>query len=134
MSTAAHDRRIALAQSAVAAQIPLFDQGFGAVESDWKSDGTRVTSADLAISQNLQDAILAVFPADQFFSEELAEVREIAVTSRFSWILDPIDGTNNFALGIPNCAIALALCEDGEPIYGVIYDYGRRRILRGVRR
>jgi myo-inositol-1(or 4)-monophosphatase len=46
-------------------------------------------------------------------------------------VLDPIDGTNNFALGIAHCAIALALCEHGEPVYGVIYDLSRRRLMHG---
>ena len=45
--------------------------------------------------------------------------------------MDPIDGTNNFALGIPYCAISLALIERGEPIYGVIYDLGRRVLMHG---
>lgn len=126
------ESRIPVAHAAVTAQIPLFDAGFGAVRSDWKSDGSRVTPADIAISENIQAAILAAFPEDQFFSEELAEGDgDVVVTSRFSWVLDPIDGTNNFALGIPNCAIALALCEDGEPVYGVIYDFGRKRLLHG---
>jgi myo-inositol-1(or 4)-monophosphatase len=53
------------------------------------------------------------------------------VTARFSWVLDPIDGTNNFALGIPHCAIALALCENGEPVYGVVYDLSRRSLMHG---
>ena len=53
------------------------------------------------------------------------------MTSRHSWVLDPIDGTNNFALGIPQCAISLALLEDGEPVYGVVYDLGRRTLMHG---
>ena len=55
----------------------------------------------------------------------------IAVTARFSWVLDPIDGTNNYALGIPHCAISLALLENGVPAYGVIYDLSRRVLLHG---
>src|SRR5690606_15037659 len=53
------------------------------------------------------------------------------VATRFSWVLDPIDGTNNFALGIAHCAIALALCEHGEPVYGVVYDLSRRTLMHG---
>jgi len=46
-------------------------------------------------------------------------------------VLDPIDGTTNFATGIPHCAIGLALLKHGQPIYGFVYDYGRRSLIHG---
>lgn len=125
-------RRIELARTLVTSQIPVFDASFGAVPSEWKPDGSRVTSADLAISANLRRALLAAFPEDQFCSEELAEDEcPLTLTSAYVWMVDPIDGTNNYALGIPSCAIALALFAHGEPVYGVIYDYGRKRLIYG---
>lgn len=124
--------RIAAAQRAVTAQTELLHREFGRAESHWKSDGTRVTPVDVAISKGIFDELGAQFPADQFFSEELAETdAPIPVTAEFSWVLDPIDGTNNFALGIPHCAISLALCVRGEPVYGVVYDLSRRALLHG---
>ena len=124
--------RIAAAKIAVLAQTDLLHREFGRAESKWKSDGTRVTAVDVAISENIFRELAARFPADQFLSEELAETdAPIAVTAPFSWVLDPIDGTNNFALGIPHCAISLALCEQGEPVYGVIYDLSRRVLMHG---
>ncbi len=124
--------RIAAAERAVLAQTELLHREFGRAESRWKSDGTRVTAVDVAISENIFRALGNEFPQDQYFSEELAETdAPIPVTAQFSWVLDPIDGTNNFALGIPHCAIALALCENGEPIYGWVYDLSRRSLLKG---
>jgi myo-inositol-1(or 4)-monophosphatase len=124
--------RIAAAKTAVLAQTALLHREFGRAESRWKSDGTRVTAVDIAISENIFRELGAQFADDQYFSEELAENdRPVAVTSRFSWVLDPIDGTNNFALGIPHCAISLALCERGEPVYGVVYDLSRRVLMHG---
>ena len=124
--------RIEAAQRAVLAQTELLHREFGRAESKWKSDGTRVTAVDIAISENIFRALRAEFPADQFFSEELADTTTpIPVTARFCWVLDPIDGTNNFALGIPHCAISLALCEHGEPVYGVVYDLSRRTLMHG---
>lgn len=124
--------RIAAAQVAVMSQTELLHREFGRAKSEWKSDGTRVTAVDVAISENIFRALGAQFPADQYFSEELAETdAPIPVTSRFFWVLDPIDGTNNFALGIPHCAIALALCENGEPVYGFVYDLSRRTLMQG---
>lgn len=124
--------RIAAAQRAVLAQTELLHREFGRVESKWKSDGTRVTAVDLAISESIFRELRAQFPGDQFLSEELAETgAPIPVHATFAWVLDPIDGTNNFALGLPACAISLALCAQGEPVYGVIYDHGRRTLLHG---
>jgi myo-inositol-1(or 4)-monophosphatase len=125
-------RRIEAAKNAVQAETALLHREFGRAESRWKSDGTRVTAIDIAISENIFRALGASFPGDQMFSEELPEGGgPIAVTSRFCWVMDPIDGTNNFALGIPYCAISLALMEHGEPVYGVIYDLGRRVLMHG---
>jgi len=124
--------RIEAGKRAVLAQTDLLHREFGRAESRWKSDGTRVTAVDVAISENIFRDLRAPFPADQFFSEELAETdAPLPVTAEFSWVLDPIDGTNNFALGIPHCAISLALCVRGEPVYGVVYDLSRRTLMHG---
>jgi len=124
-------RRIEAAQAAVASQRELFDREFGQVASEWKKDGSRVTAADHAISANILARLAAEFPEDQGFSEELLIDHPLEVTSAYSWVLDPIDGTNNFATGLPQCAIVLALLHAGEPIYGVIYDFPRRSIMHG---
>ena len=124
--------RIEAAKAAVMAEAGLLHREFGRAESRWKADGTRVTAVDIAISENIFRSLRARFPGDQMFSEELPDTGgAIAVTSRFCWVLDPIDGTNNFALGIPYCAISLALVEDGEPVYGAVYDYSRRVLMHG---
>jgi len=123
--------RIAAAKRAVLAQTELLQKEFGRVESKWKSDGTRVTAIDIAISENIFRELRGQFPEDQFLSEELAETKPITVSAAFVWVLDPIDGTNNFALGIPACAISLAICARGEPVYGVVYDLSRRTLIHG---
>jgi len=124
--------RIAAAQRSVLAQTELFHREFGRARSDWKSDGTRVTPVDIAISEAIARDMAAAFPGDQFFSEELTHApAPIPLASRFAWILDPIDGTNNYATGIAHCAISLALLENGVPVYGVIYDLSRRTLMHG---
>ncbi|HVU34355.1 MAG TPA: inositol monophosphatase [Opitutaceae bacterium] len=125
-------QRTEAAKRAVLAHVDLLQREFGRAESQWKADGTRVTAVDIAISEGIFRLLQAEFPGDQFFSEELTNCdAPIPVTARFSWVLDPVDGTNNFALGIPHCAIALALCEHGEPVYGVVYDLSRRTLMHG---
>lgn len=124
--------RIEAAKLAVLAQTEFLHREFGRVRSLWKSDGTRVTPADIAISEAIFKELRAQFPEDEFLSEELGDgAAAITLQARFAWVLDPIDGTNNYATGIPYCAISLALLEDGVPVYGVIYDMPRRVLLHG---
>ena len=126
------EQRIAAAKRAVMAETELMHREFGRARSEIKHDGTKVTAVDIAISVHIQAAIGAQFPGDQFFSEELApNAAAVPVTSRFCWMLDPIDGTNNYISGISYCAISLALLENGSPLYGVVYDMGRRVLIHG---
>jgi myo-inositol-1(or 4)-monophosphatase len=124
--------RFEAAKRAVMAQTEVLHRDFGRAASHWKSDGTRVTPVDIAISEGIVRELSAQFPDDEFFSEELANAETaIRLTRRFAWVLDPIDGTNNYALGIAHCAISLGLLEDGRPIYGVVYDLARRTLIHG---
>lgn len=124
--------RIDAAKRVVLAQTARLHRDVGRAVSHWKSDGTRVTAVDIAISESIFRLLSAEFPTDQFLSEELADTSApIPVTAKFSWVLDPIDGTNNYAMGLANCAISLALLEDGEPVYGVVYDLSRRTLIHG---
>ena len=124
--------RIEAAKRAVLAQADFLHREFGRARSAWKSDGTRVTAADIAISEAIFRELGAHFPGDELLSEELGDgTAAITLKARFAWVLDPIDGTNNYALGIPHCAISLALLEDGVPVYGVIYELARRVLLHG---
>ena len=124
--------RIEAGKAAVLAQTELFHRDFGRAQSRWKSDGTRVTPVDIAISENIVRVLQARFPDDQLFSEELADTDTvIPVRSRFTWVLDPIDGTNNYATGIAHCAISLGLLENGLPVYGIVYDLSRRVLIHG---
>lgn len=124
--------RIAAGKAVVLARTELLHAEFGRAQSNWKHDGTRVTPVDIAISEAIVRELTAQFSEDQIFSEELAVTdKPVQVTARFAWVLDPIDGTNNYAQGIPNCAISLGLLENGRPVYGFVYDMGRRVLIRG---
>jgi myo-inositol-1(or 4)-monophosphatase len=134
MTTSSPDllSRIAAGKATVFARTELLHGEFGRAKSNWKHDGTRVTPVDIAISEAIVRELSAQFPGDQFFSEELAVTdKPIPVTARFCWVLDPIDGTNNYAKGIAHCAISLALLENGTPVYGLVYDMSRRVLIHG---
>ena len=124
--------RILAGHQAILAQVEYFRANFGTTESSWKKDGTRVTVVDETISRELFLLLQKEFPSDDFCSEEGAETPEpIPTKSEFCWILDPVDGTNNYAVGVPECCISLGLLRHGMPVYGLIYDYGRDNLLQG---
>ena len=124
--------RIKVGRVAINAQRAFFKRQFGQVASEWKEDATRVTFADFAISENLSVALRRDFPEDAYCSEEANPQDEVQVLeSDFAWVVDPIDGTNNYALGFPVCAISMALLHKGVPVYGFIYDYSTDSLLEG---
>jgi len=124
--------RILAGHSAVLSQVDYFRENFGTANSRWKGDGTRVTEVDETISRELFAELSEAFPADDYCSEESAETPEpIPLTGEFAWVLDPVDGTNNYAVGVPECGISLGLLRHGMPVYGFIYDYGRDNLLQG---
>ena len=124
--------RINAGRVAVKAQTAFFGRQFGQVASEWKEDDTRVTFADFAISENLFAALRRDFASDDYCSEEARPLDEVlTLGAGFAWVIDPIDGTNNYALGFPVCAISLALLYDGMPVYGFIYDYSTDALLEG---
>jgi myo-inositol-1(or 4)-monophosphatase len=56
-----------------------------------------------------------------------------APRSRYTWVIDPLDGTSNYLRGIPHFCVSIALCENGEPINGVIFDPLRNEIFASSR-
>lgn len=124
--------RINAGRVAVNAQRAFFKRQFGQVTSEWKEDDTRVTFADFAISENLSMALRRDFAEDVFCSEEASPEDEVlALDSEFAWVVDPIDGTNNYVLGFSICAISLALLHEGMPVYGFVYDHSTDSLLEG---
>ncbi|MGB0743479.1 MAG: inositol monophosphatase family protein [Opitutales bacterium] len=124
--------RINAGRVAVRDQIDFFARQFGQVASEWKEDDTRVTFADFAISEKLFAELRRDFPQDDFCSEEASPLDEdMLLEAEFAWIVDPIDGTNNYALGFPICAISLALLHQGTPVYGFIYDHSTSSLYEG---
>ena len=125
--------RINAGRVAVNEQRAFLRRQFGQVTSEWKADSTRVTFADFVISENICKELRRHFPEDVYCSEEANPQDEVLslVDTKFAWVIDPIDGTNNYALGFPICAISLALLREGVPIYGFVYDYGIDALLEG---
>ncbi|MCC6484993.1 MAG: inositol monophosphatase [Armatimonadetes bacterium] len=84
------------------------------------SRGDIVTEADRAAEDLVLTRLEAEFPGHNLLSEERGWVRHDEAAP--IWVLDPLDGTRNFALGIPTFAVSLACLVNGRPVLGAIYD------------
>ncbi|MBI5729140.1 MAG: inositol monophosphatase [Candidatus Magasanikbacteria bacterium] len=81
--------------------------------------GDLVTEADEAVSDFFIKKIQQTFPDHAIHSEEMKN--DINPGAQFEWIIDPIDGTRNFAKGIPMWCIMVAVYENGEPQFAAVY-------------
>ncbi|KPK37921.1 MAG: inositol monophosphatase [Gammaproteobacteria bacterium SG8_47] len=109
---------------------------FAACGLRFKADGSIVTEADLAMQQRLSDALAAHWPHFQLLGEEMSEPEQHALLERADhglWCLDPLDGTSNFAAGVPFFAVSLALLVKGEVVLGLVYDPVRRECFTARR-
>ena len=85
-------------------------------EVTWKPDATPVTEADIAVERMIRDELGRRFPRDAIRGEEGG----IEGDSPRMWIVDPIDGTRNYAAGIQIWSNLLALKVDGEYVLGLV--------------
>lgn len=79
-----------------------------------------VTEADRAASQLLMRELAAAFPEDGLLSEEETDSAARLGRERV-WLIDPIDGTKEYATGSPDYCVSIGLAAAGEPVLGVIY-------------
>lgn len=88
---------------------------------DYQRKGTQdpVTEADLAVEAFIRDAITHRFPDDGFLGEESGAS---PVTSGGIWVVDPIDGTDNFARGIAHFCVSVAWVYEGQTLLGAIFN------------
>jgi myo-inositol-1(or 4)-monophosphatase len=94
---------------------------------DYKSARDVVTEADHLSEAMIVKAIQAAYPGDAILAEETGEHRAVAGEAPTSgrgrvWIVDPLDGTVNYANGIPVFCVSIGLVVDGTPAVGVILD------------
>jgi hypothetical protein len=78
-----------------------------------------VTEVDKASEALIMDIIRKDFPDHFILSEEIGEVK---MDSQYKWIIDPIDGTVNFANGIPLCCVSIGIEHEGNMIMGAVYN------------
>lgn len=86
-----------------------------------------VTDVDLLAERTIVTFLQQEFPEYSVLSEES---RSITTDSNYTWIVDPLDGTNNYLFGIPFFSISLALTRKEEVLLGLVYDPVRRELFR----
>ena len=87
-------------------------QDFGQINSDIKPDGTLITECDRWSDKTIVQGLAKIAPGEGVLSEE--GKKSIPNSSEY-WVVDPLDGTTNFAAGIPYWAISIARFTNGEP-------------------
>ncbi|WP_455223000.1 inositol monophosphatase family protein [Kaarinaea lacus] len=88
-----------------------------------KRDGSVVTEADGAVQARIAKFLQAQWPEIAFLGEEMAaHEQQRMMQNNAVWCLDPLDGTSNFATGIPFFGVSLALIENQQQKLGLIYD------------
>lgn len=92
---------------------------FGKVAGRKKEDGSVVTVADQKADVHIREAIATTFPTHGILTEESEQA--IFPGTEWCWVVDPLDGTNNFACGVPLWGISLGLLFEGTPVFGYLH-------------
>lgn len=127
----AHDLQYAIDLARGAGRIILGH--YGKVERLTKTHAAAteeaVTEADRASQRHVVAGLRKRFPDDGIVGEESETGESITFDAPHPggrvWVIDPIDGTNNFVAGLGNFAVCIGLLERGEPVLGVVYDVTR---------
>ncbi len=120
-----------ICQTAARELLPRYQQ----IEHQFKSDGSIVTAADHAMQRQLTHVLRQHWPDIPLLGEEMEENRQQALMTNSQtglWVLDPLDGTSNFAAGIPCFSVSLALLVNNEVQLGLIYDPIRQECFSAI--
>ena len=106
-------------EASLKAGVTLLDR-FGQVKSvSFKGRGNIVTDVDAAVEREVLALLRREYPDMGLLGEESAGIR---ADEGYVWIVDPLDGTRNYASGIPFFSVVVGLALDGEPLVGVNHD------------
>ena len=98
-----------------------------------KGDINLVTEADLASEHHIIERIKSYYPKHSILAEESGDAVVIGGDATWKWIIDPLDGTTNYAHGYPCFCVTLALEHEGEIVIGVTFDPTRDELFSAER-
>ena len=113
------NKEMQVLKQALAASGKVLRRHFGKIDYKLKGRANLLTKADLQSQHAVLSLIKRNFPEHDYLAEEDAR-RDTG--SRYRWVLDPLDGTTNYAHGFPVACTTLALFKDGKPFLGGTYD------------
>lgn len=92
-------------------------EDFGQISSALKADGSLVTACDQWSDSTLAAGLARIYPGDGLLSEEGSTV---VPAEDCYWVVDPLDGTTNFSVGLPIWAISMARFAGGQPVAAIL--------------
>lgn len=116
-------RRVTL--EAGAAIMDYFKDDYEVAE---KGHDNPVTTADLAADRILKEGVLGAFPEDGWLSEETVD-DPVRLERRRVWVVDPVDGTKEFIMGLREFAVSVALVVEGEVVLGLVHNPGTQEMF-----
>lgn len=111
-----------LATEAAAVALPQAGQA----ATTRKADDSVVTEVDHAIQAHILGAIADAYPDHAVRAEETIDRPDafpLPSQARYCWVVDPLDGTRNYASGFPCFSTAIAVLDEGRPVVGVVYEH-----------
>lgn len=115
-----------------AGQIQMASFG-GAMRVDKKGAIDLVTEIDLEVERGFRALIAERFPEHVVLGEEFSAQGDLEAAPEYCWVFDPVDGTTNFAHGLPIFCSSLALEISGVPAVAAIYDPSRKELFTAER-
>jgi myo-inositol-1(or 4)-monophosphatase len=109
---------------------------FGRAGGERKADGSLLTDADIRMQDALSDALQRCWPEHAMLGEEMdaaTQQRALQHLDTGVWCMDPLDGTSNFAAGVPYYAVSVALLRNGRIEMGTVFDPGRGECFAACR-
>ncbi|MBW2096056.1 MAG: inositol monophosphatase, partial [Deltaproteobacteria bacterium] len=114
------EKELHVASTAARKAGKILEKHFGAATNIRKKGAIDlVTDSDLQAEKAILQMIRAHFPTDQIIAEESGSQGE---STKRVWLIDPLDGTTNFAHGFPFFAVSIALQIEGEIVLGIVYN------------
>lgn len=127
---------LALATRCAQGASPIIRAKRGAAQVSVKADRTVVTDVDHTVQAYILQEIAAAYPEHAVIAEETVHLPRAHAgvnSARYCWVIDPLDGTRNFASGFACYATAIAVLDHGQPIVAVVVEHNSGTTFAAVR-
>jgi myo-inositol-1(or 4)-monophosphatase len=108
----------------------LLDHFYLSKKIKHKGRGNIVTEADTLSEEIILELLNREYPAHSVLSEETNSSTPV---SGYTWIIDPLDGTNNYFFGVPHFCVNIALSQNKDLLLGITYDPLKNELFKSVR-